>query len=76
MVIQHVCTRRGRGEYEYRGFAVYINPAYRPGYLGRWHVGLGQECHVEANLKACMHWIDQRMEQSDLFESEEMEVMP
>lgn len=55
------CKRISRGDYEYRGFLVYVNPDMQPGYVGRWHVGLGQQVHWEATQADCMRWIDNHL---------------
>lgn len=56
--LEHKCKRLAPGEYEYRGFAVYVNLGMKPGYSGRWHVGLGTSVHSEASRQGCMCWID------------------
>lgn len=55
------CKKISPGDYEYRGFPVYVNPSMQPGYMGRWHVGLGQQVHSEATREDCIRWIDNQL---------------
>lgn len=57
----HKCKRIAQGEYEYRGFPVYVNPDMQPGYVGRWHVGIGEQVHSEATQADCLRWIDSHL---------------
>lgn len=57
----HKCKRVASGDYEYRGFMVYVNPDMQAGYVGRWHVGVGQQVHSEATRADCLSWIDSHL---------------
>lgn len=57
----HKCTKIAPGDYEYRGFLVYVNPDMQPGYVGRWHIGLGRQVHAEAARSDCLRWIDRHL---------------